>query len=183
MKTINTHSLLATIFPVILLGACEKKAALPTIDTIDINMYAGTWYEIERLPNRFEKDLNCVSATYTLREDGKIDVLNRGQKISDPGTFKEIKGMAWQPDKGKPGALKVRFFWPFAGDYYIIELSPLYQYALVGDPSRKYLWILSRAVSLDETTIRELKDKAKSLGFNTDEMIVVDQECNKLGRN
>ena len=78
--------------------SCKPSKDLPTVDVVDINKYAGTWHEIARLPNKFEKDLKCVTATYTIKEDGKIEVLNKGKRSSGNGEFKTIKGTAWVPD-------------------------------------------------------------------------------------
>jgi len=124
--------------------SCKPSQNLSTVEKVDIKKYAGQWYEISRLPNSFEKGLHCVTATYTLKKNNKIEVLNKGYSIKDRGKFSTAKGTAWVPNSEYPGRLKVRFFWPFSGNYYIISLDEEYNYALVGDPSRKYLWILSR---------------------------------------
>lgn len=150
---------------------------LPTVDKVDLYRYAGLWYEIARLPNSFEKDLECVTANYTLLKNGKIEVLNKGYSTRK-GAFKSSKGKAWRSDEKYPGRLKVSFFWPFAGDYYIISLDKDYQYALVGDPSRKYLWILSRTQQLDESIQSNLIKIARANGFETDQMIRVQHNCN-----
>ena len=101
-----------------------KSQPLETVKTLDITKYAGTWYEIARLPNRFEKKLECVSATYELIENGKVKVINRGISTEDHSQKKEITGKAWVPDVAFPGQLKVQFFWPFAGKYWVIDLGP-----------------------------------------------------------
>ena len=90
---------------------------------------------------------------------------------------KSITGKAWVPDKEYPGRLKVRFFWPFTGNYYIIDLADDYSYALVGDPSRKFLWILARSNSLPSGVVQQLKVKAQSLGFDTSLMVQIDHNC------
>lgn len=150
---------------------------LSTVKEVDIQKYAGQWYEIARLPNSFEKGLGCVTATYTLKKNGKIEVLNQGRSIKKPGKKSTAKGTAWVPDAAYPGRLKVSFFWPFAGNYYIISLDQDYNYALVGDPSRKYLWVLSRSKALDNTIYTELLDIAKVNGFDIDKVIKVNQGC------
>jgi len=151
---------------------------LSTVKEVDIQKYAGQWYEIGRLPNSFEKGLECVTATYTLKNNGKIGVLNQGHSLKKPGKISTAKGTAWVPDEAYPGRLKVSFFWPFAGDYYIISLDDNYSYALVGDPSRKYLWVLSRTKLLDNTIYAELLEIARNKGFDIEQMITVNQECN-----
>jgi len=160
------------------LGGCKNdNQPLDTVDNVDLEQYKGTWYEIARLPNTFEDGLNCVTANYELLENGKIRVINRGHRIGNPDKVKEAKGIAWVPDSQYPGRLKVRFFWPFAGDYYIIVLSDDYKYALVGDPSREYLWILSRTPSLDNETMQYLINQASDRGFDTGSLMMVEQGC------
>lgn len=149
---------------------------LPTVEKVDLNRYAGLWFEIARLPNSFEKGLECVTANYTLKPNGKVEVLNKGYSAKK-GKFTSSKGKAWVPDDNYPGRLKVSFFWPFAGNYYIISLHKDYKYALVGDPSRKYLWVLSRTQELDEVIYAELIGKAKAHGFATDQMIRIQHNC------
>ncbi len=155
-----------------------KSQPLETVKTLDITKYAGTWYEIARLPNRFEKKLECVSATYELIENGKVKVINRGISTEDHSQKKEITGKAWVPDVAFPGQLKVQFFWPFAGKYWVIALDTAYRYALVGDPSRKYLWVLSKDKQLPDSIFKQLVETAGKNGFNTDMLMIVKQDCN-----
>jgi apolipoprotein D and lipocalin family protein len=148
------------------------------VSTVDLNRYQGTWYEIARLPNFFERKLKCITATYTLREDGKITVLNKGNNISSPYKPSSSEGVAWVPDKNSPAKLKVQFFWPFSGDYWIMYLDPDYRYVLVGDPDIKYLWILCREKKLDETTYQMLIRKAIESGYDVTSIIRVEHDCN-----
>lgn len=157
--------------------SCKPTQNLSTVEKVDIEKYAGQWYEIARLPNSFEKGLQCVTATYTLKNNGKIGVLNKGHSIEDTGKVSTAKGRAWVPDTEYPGRLKVSFFWPFAGNYYIMSLDEEYNYALVGDPSRKYLWILARSKILDDTIYSNLLGVAKINGFDINNLIKVNQEC------
>lgn len=149
---------------------------LPTVERVDLSKYVGTWYEIGRLPNNFEAGLECVTATYSLKKNGKIQVLNKGYSVKK-GKYKTARGTALVPDPAYPGRLKVTFFWPFYGNYYILSLDEDYQYVLVGDPSRKYLWVLARNKSLDESIYQELLDQAKNLGFKTDRVLRINQGC------
>lgn len=149
---------------------------LPTVDWVDVNKYTGQWYEIARLPNSFEKGLECVTANYSFKKNGKIEVLNKGYSL-DKGRYKTAKGTAWVPDSEFPGRLKVTFFWPFAGNYYIISLDKDYHHVLVGDPSRKYLWILSRTRELDEDVYSELMNTAGKHGFDTSAVVRINQDC------
>lgn len=117
-------------------------SALRTVSSVDLSRYSGTWYEIARYPNRFQRDCQSdTTAEYTIRKDGKV---------------KTARGTAKVADKATNAKLKVTFFWPFYGDYWIIGLSPDYRYAIVGEPNRKYLWILSRTPDMDATTYKEL---------------------------
>ena len=158
--------------------SCNSNKELPTVNVVDLNRYQGTWYEIARLPNRFEKDLECVTATYTLNTDGTIKVLNQGINLANEMQKETATGKAKVPDTQHPGRLKVSFFGPFYGDYYIIDLDTNYQYALVGDPSRKYLWILSRTTNLEKDTYNSLLTKAEELGFAIEQLHLTRQDCN-----
>jgi apolipoprotein D and lipocalin family protein len=151
---------------------------LTTVPEVDLNKYCGKWYEIARLPNSFEKGLICCTAEYSLRDDGKIKVVNTGHKENEPGKVSKATGKAWVPDKNEPGRLKVQFFWPFAGGYYIFHLDTAnYRYVLVGDPSRKYLWILARTPYIDDALYNELVEVARKNDFAVNELIRVKQDC------
>jgi apolipoprotein D and lipocalin family protein len=170
-------SLLILISAMIFSSANSQK--IPSVvTTVDLNRYAGTWYEIARLPNSFEKKLKCITATYTSRDDGKITVLNKGNYITEPMKSSSAKGVAWVPDNNVPAKLKVQFFWPFSGDYWIMDLDKDYKYVLVGDPSIKYLWILCREKIMDESTYRMLLQKASDNGYDIKSIIKVEQDCN-----
>jgi len=138
----------------LLLTAGQVVAELPALQTVpkvDLNRYLGTWYEIATIPQRFQKGCTGVTATYSLRPDGKIDVLNQCYKDSLNGKHKQVHGKAWVVDKETNAKLKVQFFWPFSGAYWVIELDSVgYQYAVVGHPNRNYLWILCRTPKMDE---------------------------------
>ncbi|MCX6255349.1 MAG: lipocalin family protein [Bacteroidia bacterium] len=167
------------IFIAIMIFSSAHSQRVPSVvATVDLNRYKGTWYEIARLPNSFERKLKCASATYTLRDDGKITVLNKGNYITDPQKTNTAKGVAWVPDKKSPAKLKVQFFWPFSGNYWIMYLDKDYRYVLVGDPSLKYLWILSREKKMDETTYKMLLQKAIDNGYDVKPIIRVEQDCN-----
>lgn len=158
--------------------SCYPKRDLPTVNKVELQKYSGRWYEIARLPNRFEKGLVCVTANYQVKKNGKIEVINKGRPEKDIKRIKTAKGTAWVPNKNFPGQLKVRFFWPFAGNYYIITLNKDYQYVLVGDPSRKYLWVLSRTKTLPKDIYTKLLKIAKENGFDTRKLIKIKQDCN-----
>lgn len=167
------------ILAILLLTSCSSSMKkLTTVPDVDISRYTGKWYEIARLPNSFEKGLICVTAEYSLRDDGKITVINAGRKESEPETLKSVRGKAWVPDENEPGRLKVQFFWPFAGGYYIFHLDrENYQYALVGTPSRKFLWILAREPQMEEELYNELVEVAHLKDFEVDKLLRVRQDC------
>ncbi|MDH4272085.1 MAG: lipocalin family protein [Candidatus Aminicenantes bacterium] len=147
-------------------AADSQQRPLQVVPRVDLNRYLGTWYEIATIPQRFQKDCVAVTATYTLRDDGKIEVLNKCRKKTLDGEIKTAKGKAWVVDKETNAKLKVQFFWPFRGDYWIIELDPDYQYAVVGHPDRKYLWILSRTPQMDEALYQDLMQRIANKGYD-----------------
>jgi apolipoprotein D and lipocalin family protein len=148
------------------------------VNNVNASQYLGTWYEIARLDQSFERDLEKITATYSLKDGGGIKVLNRGYNIKTK-TWKEAEGKAYfvdppNADKTNTGKLKVSFFGPFYGAYNIIELDkPNYNYVMVCGPDKTYLWILSRTPQLAEPIKQELVTKAKALGFATDKLIYV----------
>jgi apolipoprotein D and lipocalin family protein len=165
------------ILALLLFRTACAQTELSVVSSVDLKKYAGTWYEIARLPAFFEKNLKCVTATYTLRDDGRISVLNKGHKISEPAKVSSATGVAWVPDIKSPGKLKVQFFWPFSGNYWILELDKDYKYVLIGDPSFKYLWILCREKTLDDQIYKMLLEHAVKSGFDVRPIIKVDQDC------
>ena len=153
-------------------------APLPTQDWVDLARYAGRWYEVARLPNRYQDQCSGdVVATYTPLPDGRITVVNECRK--EDGQTTRVEGVARRADDRGPAArLKVRFApaWlsllPFVwGDYWIVELDHDYRHAVVGDPSRKYLWILSRTPVMDPTTYESLVTAAGRLGFDATRLV------------
>ena len=150
-----------------------------TVENFELNKYLGTWYEIARLPNRFEKDLVGVTATYKMRDDGKVAVINQGYKNTLDGKLKKATGKARIPDPSV-AKLEVSFFWIFYSDYYILELDTIdYQYALVGSSSDNYLWILNRTPQMDEDIYNKLVASAKERGYDTNELFKVPQKTNE----
>jgi apolipoprotein D and lipocalin family protein len=166
-----------TLLVVMMFNSAQSQKLPSVVPSVDLNRYKGLWYEIARLPNYFERKLKCTSATYTLRDDGRITVLNKGNYLANPGKSTSSKGVAWIPDKNSPAKLKVQFFWPFSGDYWILDLDKEYRYVLVGDPSYKYLWILAREKKMDEITYNMLLRKATENGFDIKSIIRVEQDC------
>jgi apolipoprotein D and lipocalin family protein len=169
---------------VLLLVSCSKPmppaASEAIVQSVDANQYLGTWYEIARFENSFEKGLERVTANYSLNEDGTIKVVNRGFNVKDSKWEKAIGKAkfvdAANADGSRTGRLKVSFFGPFYGDYNIIELDKAaYKYVLVSSGS-EYLWILSRTPQLATPTQEALVAKAKKLGFETEKLVYVKHE-------
>ena len=126
----------------------------------------GTWYEIAKFPQRFEDGLVGITATYSLLPNGKVRVLNSGYVGDFNGKLKTAKGKAWVVDKRTNAKLKVSFFWPFAGDYWVIEVGKDYEYAVVSEPSKRYLWILSRTPKMDKVVYGDILERLNKNGFN-----------------
>lgn len=147
------------------LVACSTPhPPLPTVADVDLERYYGTWYEIAKLPNRFQA--KCVSDTQAAyRPDGKdVSVVN--QCRNEEGKLEQISGIAKVVEGSNGAKLRVSFFRPFYGDYWILNLDPDYRWVLVGEPSRTYAWILAREPRLDEVTLEALLARAAELGFN-----------------
>jgi apolipoprotein D and lipocalin family protein len=148
---------------------------LVAIDGFEINRYLGTWYEVARLDHRFERGLEKISANYSLRADGGVNVLNKGWD-TQANEYRQALGKAYFVEQSNKGMLEVSFFGPFYGAYNIIELDKKdYSYAMITGPDRSYFWILSRTKQLPETTMQALLEKAKAFGFDTNQLIFVKQ--------
>jgi apolipoprotein D and lipocalin family protein len=153
----------------------EIPEGLTPVENFDLQRYLGTWYEMARLDHSFERGLSRVTAEYALNEDGTVSVLNRGWD-AEAGRWKEARGTAECSGDPGTGSLKVTFFWPFSGDYHIIDLDREgYRWALVTGSSREYLWILSREPRLDPAVKAQLVAKAKEAGFDTETLVWVEQ--------
>ncbi len=160
------------------LAASLAFADLPPVQAvpaIDLPRYAGKWYEIAAFPMFFQRQ--CVgdtTAQYTLRADGEIDVLNR---CRTEGGFDEADGRAWLAEAGGGARLKVSFFWPFRSDYWVIGLDPDYRWAVVGNPNRKYLWILSRTPQLPKDRLDLALESARAQGYDLAQLRYTRQEA------
>ena len=177
MKILSHMKRMTAFIIMLLIGGCVRtpEGVVP-VTNFDVNRYLGTWYEIARLDHSFERGLTQVNAEYSLAESGAIKVINRGYNPVEK-KWKEAQGRAYFVDTHRVGRLKVSFFGPFYGGYNIVELDhENYSYALVCGPSLTYLWILSRTPVLNEITVQELVARAKSLGFDTDNLIYVAHE-------
>lgn len=158
-------------------GCTSLPSGLSPVTDFEAEKYMGKWYEIARLDHPFERNLNNVTAVYTLGENGNISVQNKGFN-SNTQTWKEIEGKARFLEDPATGSLKVSFFGPFYSGYHVVELDrDNYSYAIVTGPSRSYLWILSRSPSMDESLYADLVAKASQWGFNTSQLIQVQHDA------
>jgi apolipoprotein D and lipocalin family protein len=143
---------------------------LRTVAEVDLNRYLGSWYEIASFPQSFQAGCTGSTATYSSRDDGEIDVLNRCFLERLDGEEKTANGRARVVDEKTRAKLEVSFFRPFWGDYWIVDLAPDYSYAVVGHPSRDYLWILSRSATMDPATYQGILDRLKAQGYELDRL-------------
>ena len=157
----------------LLVPACStstSRRGLPppkTVAAVELPRYLGTWYEIASFPQDFQKGCTGTMATYTLRPDGDVGVLNRCRLGALDGPEKVAEGRARVVDGGNGAKLEVSFFRPFWGAYWVVDLDPDYGWAVVGHPSRDYLWILSRTPRLDDATFREIVTRLEADGWES----------------
>lgn len=170
---------LTAILLLLLMVSCSNSKQMvnnKTVDTLELDKFLGKWYEIARYPHSFEKNLVGVTATYSMRDDGKINVLNEGFKNTLDGEHSFATGKAKIKDPHNPAHLRVSFFWIFYSDYLVMELdSENYNWAVIGSSSAKYLWILCRTPQMDEKVLNELKAKVVARGYKLDNLIMVNQ--------
>jgi len=136
---------------------------------VDLQSYLGRWYEIARYEQRFERGCVGVTATYSLRPDGKIEVLNRCRKPN--GRFSEARGSAKIVEGSSNAKLKVSFFGPFSGDYWVLDHAEDYSWSIVGEPSGRYLWILARTAYPPIERTEQLIGRARAMGYDTSMLI------------
>jgi len=140
------------------------------VSDFDIGRYLGKWYEIARLDHSFERGLEQITAEYSLRDDGGVDVVNRGYS-PEKGAWNEAHGKAYFVRSANEGYLKVSFFGPFYGSYIIFELDSNYRYAFVSGPDTSFLWLLARTPTVPDTVIDQFIRESKALGFDTEQLI------------
>lgn len=162
-----------TLCSVLVLNSCTSipEKAVP-VSGFELNRYLGTWYEVARLDSRFEKDLNNVTATYSLKTDGHVKVLNQGYNDREK-QWKSVEGVAKFRNGKHTAALKVSFFGPFYAGYNVIALDEEYRYALVAGKNLDYLWILSREPQIPERIKQQYLTIAEGIGYNTSKLIWV----------
>jgi apolipoprotein D and lipocalin family protein len=188
-----SKQILISILTLILLSATAfgyqtepDETTVKPVENVNLQKYAGKWYEIARYPNKFQKKcIGEVTATYTIKKDDKIEVLN--QCLKKNGKTDKAKGKARIVDEKTNAKLKVRFapawlswlpqVW---GDYWILDLDKDYQYAAVGDPDKDYLWILSRTPELDTKTYQNILRRVEEMGFNPSKLVTTPQNVEKI---
>jgi apolipoprotein D and lipocalin family protein len=174
----GTMNRLSALVVTLLASACAtsttERMHLPPLETVPhvaLRRYLGTWYEIAAFPQRFQRGCTATSATYALRDDGDIDVVNRCRKDSPDGPEKVARGRARVVDRATNAKLEVSFFRPFWGDYWIIDLGEDYEYAVVGHPSRDYLWILSRKPVMSPDLYESILRRLSAQGYDTARLV------------
>jgi apolipoprotein D and lipocalin family protein len=176
MNTLKSTPFLALMLLVPTMTHAQSSDEPQPIAAVDLEQYAGTWYEIARIPNRFQNDcVGAATATYGLRDDGRIDVINRC--LEDDGKVNEIEGIA-RLDKKGGARLEVSFFsilgWrPIWGDYWILDLGEEYETSVVGEGSRKYGWVLSRTPTVSDERLAELMDALRDQGYDPEKFDIV----------
>lgn len=158
-----------------LVGCASNTPPLATVENVDIDRYVGKWYDVASFPQRFQKGCHCTSATYTVK-DGYIEVYNSCYK-KEKGRMVDITGKAFIDDSFSNAKLKVQFFRPFKANYWIIGLDEEYQFAVIGEPKRKYLWILSRNPHPEEEELQKWIALARQKGFDVSRLERVVHDC------
>lgn len=166
---------------VVLISGCATTTSrlglppLQTVPKVDLQRYLGTWYELASFPQSFQKGCTGSTANYSLLPDGDVQVVNRCRLNALDGEEKVATGRARVVDQDTNAKLEVSFFRPFWGDYWVIQLDPEYQYAVVGHPGRDYLWILSRTPTVDEAVYEGIVAKLKADGYPLDRLVRTQQ--------
>ena len=145
-----------------------KSPGLPVVENVDLARYMGDWYEISHIPNFPQKDCTDTIVHYRLRDDGGFDLLNTCWKN---GKYKPYSGRATRVDPKSAAKFRVKFFVFFGGDYWIVDLDPEYRWAVVGNPARDQLWVISREQTLDAKIYDALLIRARALGFDTQKLV------------
>jgi apolipoprotein D and lipocalin family protein len=144
---------------------------LRTVDRVDLSLHVGTWYEIASFPQRSQRGCTATTATYSLRADGDIDVVNRCGDGAIVGPERSARGRARVVERGSNAELEVSFFRPFWGAYWIVDLGAEYEHAVVGHPSRDYLWIPSRTPAMDRDVYDRILGRLRAQGYETERLV------------
>ncbi len=178
MKRIAKLAILAALAMASASLWAQTRKPLDLVPALDLDRYLGRWYEVARYQHTFEKTLVGATAEYSLRKDGKVDVLNSGFKNTLDGKYTDVKAVAWRPNEAVPGALKVKFFGLFTSDYLVFGLDDVdYQWALVGNNDRKFLWFLSRTPEVTPELLEQMKGIAEAQGYDLSKLFIVPQKA------
>jgi len=160
----------------LLSGCLGMPESVKPVQGFELDRYLGKWYEVARLDHSFERGMDQVTAEYSLRDDGGVRVLNRGYSV-EKNKWSEAEGKAYFVGESDEGYLKVSFFGPFYGSYVVFDMDQEnYQYAFISGPDTSYLWFLSRTPTVDPKWRARFVEQARSLGFDTDQLIYVNQK-------
>jgi len=173
MKIITMIALAGTFF----IGCKAQKDTPTEVGMVDLQKYTGLWYDIASFPMRFQKGCHCTTAEYTIMPKGYVKVVNKCRKGGFSAKVSGITGKAF-PVKGSNNTkLKVQFFWPFKGDYWIVKLDPDYKWAVVSSPGKDYLWLLSRTPVIEESLYDTIINSLKNEGYDTARLKRTPQPC------
>jgi len=151
-------------------NASNDSLPVSSVQNVDLARYMGVWYEIARLDHFFQEGCRGSTAKYTLLPSGEVEMINRCISEKD-GSPREAKGRAWSVDPHGNARLKVSFFWPFRSDYWIIDLGRDNEYAVVGSPNRKYLWVLARKPAMEKDVYKHILDVVAQQGFAIEKLV------------
>lgn len=162
-----------------LVAACggpeEIRSDLTTVNELDLKRYEGRWYDVADFPQRFQMDCVCTRANYSINPLGEVTVFNSCRTGSPEGRQQSIVGRARLPDPDQPGRLKVSFFPPFESDYWVIERGADYEYAVVSDPEKSTLWVLSRTPTMEPAVMAGIRQRLEQQGFDLSRLTEVSQ--------
>jgi len=173
----NFFILITALIPGCSLLWSPEYPPLEVVPGVDVKRYTGIWYEIASLPVSQQKGCFCTKAEYVMLDDGDLRVVNSCRKGSSGGEIDRAEGKAFIVPGSNNAKLKVQFFWPFRGDYWILELDENYSYAVVGTPSRRYCWILSRTPTMAPATLHMLVERLRTKGFDVSRLQHTEHTC------
>lgn len=157
---------------------CNAQNSIPTaVGSVDLGRYSGLWYDIASFPVRFQRGCHCTTAEYTIMPGGFVKVVNKCRKGGFDRRESGVSGKAFVVEGSNNTKLKVQFFWPFKGDYWIVRLDPDYGWAVVSSPGKDYLWILNRTPVMNETLYDSIVSSLKDEGYNTGNLQRTPQSC------
>lgn len=176
--------LLIGLVAALLAGCASMRGGEPleTVESVDLDRYMGQWYVIANIPYFGERGNVAGRAIYRPRDDGRMDDIYLYRKGDFDSEERRLEGVAWVVDETSQARWKVRFYWPFTFDYYIVDLDPDYQWTLVGHPSRSYAWIMAREPRMDDELYDSLLDRLAEHGFDRDALYKVPQFPEQVGQ-